>query len=79
MNQESNPSMIIGTTDKNLSDLNRILKKRNISVNFESNPNQLIEKLNTTFFNVAVIDSALCEPPFAETIKRIRYLSPEPN
>jgi len=77
MNQEANPSIIIGTTDKNLSDLNRILKKRNISVSFESNPNQLIEKLNTSFFNVAVIDSALCEPPFAETIKRIRSLSPK--
>jgi len=77
MNQESNPSIIIGTTDKNLSDLNRILKKRNISVSFESNPNQLIEKLNTSFFNVAVIDSDLCEPPFTELIKRIRSLSPK--
>ena len=33
--------------------------------------------MNTSFFNVAVIDSALCEPPFAETIKRIRSISPK--
>lgn len=77
MSRETNPSIIIGTTDKNLSDLNRILKKRNISVSFESNPNQLIEKLNTTFFNVAVIDSDFCEPPFTELIKRIRSLCPK--
>ena len=77
MNKKRSPSVLVTSSDKDFSYLDKVLQKQNVELRSSTTKDKFIENLRQDFFNLAIIDTTPKDFSSAELITVIKSISPK--